>query len=112
MATALEHAELGDPKAAAVVFRALGNESRLRILERLAAGPLTIPALRADPTTPAGVEQHMVTLQGAGLVEQLPGVIPRPWQIVPGALDRAATVVRALAGKPTRRKPPRVPQSQ
>lgn len=112
MATALEHAELGDSKATVVVFRALGNESRLRILEQLAAGPLTIPALRADPTMPAGVEQHMVTLQGAGLVEQLPGVIPRPWQIVPGSLDRAANVVAALAGKPTPRKPPRAARRQ
>lgn len=81
-----------------VVFRALGNEARLRILQRLADGPLTIPALRADPTMPATVEQHMTTLQGAGLIEQLPGVIPRPWQIVPGALKRAAAVVAGLGG--------------
>ncbi|MFC6714716.1 ArsR family transcriptional regulator [Branchiibius cervicis] len=97
MATALDHAQLGDQKAIVVVFKALGNESRLRVLELLASGPLTIPQLRANPTIPASVEQHIRTLEGAGLVEQLPGVIPRSWRVVPGALDRAALVISGLA---------------
>lgn len=112
MATALEHAELGDPKAAAVVFKALGSDVRLRILTLLADDPLTMTQLRSDRTLPGTVEQHVQTLQHAGLVEQLPGIAPRPWRIVPGSLPRAAAVVTALGGNPPKRKRPRGKRSQ
>lgn len=54
---------------AAELFRALGNESRLRLVRLLGAAPMTVGAL----TTASGmsqplVSQHLRTLRQAGIV--------------------------------------------
>lgn len=51
------------------VFAALGDEHRLRLLSRLAAGPLSISGLTAGSgITRQGVTKHLRVLAGAGLV--------------------------------------------
>ena len=53
----------------APVFAALGDENRLRLLARLAAGPLSISRLTAGSgITRQGVSKHLRVLEGAGLV--------------------------------------------
>lgn len=52
-----------------LVFAALGDEHRLRLLSRLAAGPLSISGLTAGSgITRQGVTKHLRVLAGAGLV--------------------------------------------
>jgi DNA-binding transcriptional ArsR family regulator len=56
-------------KTPAPVFAALGDENRLRLLARLAAGPLSISRLTAGSgITRQGVTKHLRVLAGAGLV--------------------------------------------
>jgi DNA-binding transcriptional ArsR family regulator len=53
----------------APVFAALGDENRLRLLARLAGGPLSISRLTAGSgITRQGVTKHLLVLAGAGLV--------------------------------------------
>jgi DNA-binding transcriptional ArsR family regulator len=53
----------------APVFAALGDENRLRLLARLAAGPLSISRLtEGSGITRQGVSKHLRVLEGAGLV--------------------------------------------
>ncbi|MDH2325827.1 metalloregulator ArsR/SmtB family transcription factor [Cereibacter sp. SYSU M97828] len=55
----------------APVFAALGDPTRLALIGRLGAGPLSITEL-ADglPLTRQAVAKHLTVMRGAGLVEQ------------------------------------------
>lgn len=57
-------------RASAPVFAALGDETRLGVLTRLAdEGPLSITALaEGTEVTRQAVTKHLVVLEGAGLV--------------------------------------------
>ena len=51
------------------VYRALGDETRLRILRRLARGPLTVGLLSVDlDLAKSTIHQHLFSLRSAGLV--------------------------------------------
>ena len=53
-----------------VVFDALGDPMRRRIIERLRPGPLPVGELAAElPIGRPAVSKHLKVLQGAGLVE-------------------------------------------
>jgi DNA-binding transcriptional ArsR family regulator len=61
--------ELRRGRTPAPVFAALGDENRLRLLARLAGGPLSISRLTAGSgITRQGVTKHLRVLAGAGLV--------------------------------------------
>lgn len=54
-----------------MVFAALADPTRLKVFERLRAGPLAVNALaRGLPVSRPAVSQHLKTLKNAGLVEE------------------------------------------
>jgi DNA-binding transcriptional ArsR family regulator len=69
--------------AAAPVFAALGDETRLRLLTRLGEGrPLSISALSAgEPMTRQAVTKHLRVLEGAGLVRAEKSGREQHWEI-------------------------------
>ncbi|MCG8656767.1 helix-turn-helix domain-containing protein [Yimella sp. NH-Cas1] len=77
------------------VFNALGHKHRLSILRALlqAAEPLSVPELRVLVSGPATVLEHLKTLKAAGFVEIVGQGRASKWQVVPGSLDRAATLI-------------------
>ena len=74
----------------APVFAALGDENRLRLLARLAAGPLSISRLTAGSgITRQGVTKHLRVLAGAGLVRSSRRGKESLWQLERRRLEEA-----------------------
>lgn len=75
---------------AAPLFAALGDEARLRMMQRLGAeGPLSTVSLGAGAgITRQAVTKHLRALAQAGLVEGTRGR-PRVWRLKPRRLDEA-----------------------
>src|SRR5262249_62292108 len=75
--------------AAAPVFAALGDQTRLRLVARLGAeGPLSITRLTAGTdVTRQAVTKHLRVLAGAGLARSVPQGRERVWQLRPEPLD-------------------------
>ncbi|MGZ3426838.1 MAG: ArsR/SmtB family transcription factor [Polyangia bacterium] len=75
---------------AAPVFAALGDHTRLRIVERLCSdGPLSTVTLgEGAGMTRQAVTKHLVAVADAGLVEGTRGR-PRVWRLKPRRLDEA-----------------------
>ncbi|MEP7226334.1 MAG: metalloregulator ArsR/SmtB family transcription factor [Gemmatimonadales bacterium] len=72
------------------VFAALGDEHRLRLLSRLAAGPLSISGLTAGSgITRQGVTKHLRVLAGAGLVRSSRRGKESLWQLEKRRLEEA-----------------------
>jgi DNA-binding transcriptional ArsR family regulator len=78
-----------DPTPAAVVFRALGHPSRLRLLRVLmnANRPVS-PARLRECVTQGVAAEHVKVLQAAGLIEVVGQGRDSRWQLVPGALAK------------------------
>jgi DNA-binding transcriptional ArsR family regulator len=77
--------------AAAPVFAALGDETRLRLVARLTAeGPLSIARLTEESgVTRQAVTKHLVALEGAGIVSSSRAGRERVWELRPRRLDDA-----------------------
>ncbi|HMN44043.1 MAG TPA: metalloregulator ArsR/SmtB family transcription factor [Povalibacter sp.] len=77
--------------AAAPVFAALGDATRLRLVARLCSGgPASIAALTANvDVTRQAVTKHLHVLQDAGLVRGLRQGREQMWEIEPAKLDEA-----------------------
>jgi DNA-binding transcriptional ArsR family regulator len=77
--------------AAAPVFAALGDATRLRLVARLCTGgPASIAALTANvDVTRQAVTKHLHVLQDAGLVRGLRQGREQMWEIEPAKLDEA-----------------------
>jgi DNA-binding transcriptional ArsR family regulator len=72
------------------VFAALGDEHRLRLLSRLAAGPLSISGLTAGSgITRQGVTKHLRVLAGVGLVRSSRRGKESLWQLERRRLEEA-----------------------
>jgi DNA-binding transcriptional ArsR family regulator len=53
----------------AALFFALGDETRLELIQRLGSGPLSATALsESAPVTRQAISKHLRVLEGAGLV--------------------------------------------
>ncbi|HZS41016.1 MAG TPA: metalloregulator ArsR/SmtB family transcription factor [Polyangia bacterium] len=76
--------------AAAPLFAALGDPTRLKLVSRLCAeGPLSTVHLGAGSgMTRQALDKHLAALAHAGLVEGTRGR-PRVWQLKPRRLDDA-----------------------
>jgi DNA-binding transcriptional ArsR family regulator len=95
----------------AVVFNALGDETRLRIVRRLALGPVALTELAEElGLAKSTVHQHMVVLRDARLVQTLAGAAkgyrlsrerPDLDELLRGYLSTGATA------RSTRRRPAR-----
>ncbi len=76
--------------AAADLFAALGDESRLRLLARLAGGPVSISRLaEGSGITRQGVTKHLRVLARAGLVRGRRRGKESLWQLQRKRLDEA-----------------------
>jgi len=78
-------------RVAAPLFAALGDETRLRILSRLAAeGPVSIAQLsKSSPVSRQAVTKHLEVLESAGLVKGARNGRERIWQLEPRRLADA-----------------------
>jgi DNA-binding transcriptional ArsR family regulator len=77
--------------AAAPVFAALGDPTRLRLVSRLCTdGPLSITRLReGTDVTRQAITKHLHALQSAGLVRDSRHGRERIWALAPEPLDEA-----------------------
>lgn len=70
-----------------VILDALGDATRRRILERLAAGPTAVGTIAADLRTGRpGVSKHLRVLEGAGLVTHESAGTRNLYALAPAAL--------------------------
>jgi len=84
---------------AAPLFAALGDETRLRLVQRLCAeGPLSTSRLseRSDVTRQA-ITKHLDTLAGAGLVRDVRKGRERIWEFSPERLKRATSCLEQIS---------------
>ena len=83
---------------AAPLFAALGDQTRLRLVERLCSGgPLSTVTLGAGSgITRQAVTKHLEALASAGLVEGTRGR-PRVWRLKPRRLEDARTALDRIS---------------
>jgi DNA-binding transcriptional ArsR family regulator len=87
-------------RAPAPVFAALGDENRLWLLARLAAGPLSISRLTVGSgITRQGVSKHLRVLEGAGLVRGTRRGKERLWQLERRKLEEARRSLDIISGQ-------------
>lgn len=86
-------------RRSAPVFAALGDETRLRLLGRLAAdGPLSIARLTdGTEVTRQAVTKHLNVLAGAGLVRGARRGRERVWELEPDPLAEARRQLDAIS---------------
>jgi len=84
-------ARTSGPSRAAPLFAALGDETRLALVDRLgASGPLSIVRLTAGSgVTRQAITKHLHVLAGAGLVHDVRRGRERIWELDPVRLDVA-----------------------
>lgn len=80
-----------DPAEAAPVFAALGDTTRLALLDRLSiAGPLSITRLTAGShKSRQAITKHLQVLAGVGLVRDVRRGREHRWALNPERLDEA-----------------------
>ena len=72
------------------MFAALGDETRLRLVAKLVAGPGSITQLTTGTSvTRQAVTKHLQVLAGAGLVKDTRRGRERIWEFDSGRLDEA-----------------------
>jgi DNA-binding transcriptional ArsR family regulator len=83
----------------APVFAALGDETRLRLVERLVReGPLSITRLTdGSDVTRQAVSKHLRVLAGAGLAQGVRQGREQVWQLQPKPLDAARRSLERIA---------------
>ena len=89
----------GQVRAAAPLFAALGDETRLRLLVRLSTGgPLSIKRLSArSAVTRQAITKHLEVLAGAGLVRDRWEGRERIWEFAPQRLDAAHEILQRIS---------------
>jgi DNA-binding transcriptional ArsR family regulator len=92
-------ARLSGAKDAAPVFSALGDATRLALVDRLCGGqPLSISQLTAGtPVTRQAVTKHLHVLSGAGLVRDSRRGRERLWQLEAPRLDEARRYLETIS---------------
>lgn len=83
----------------AAVFAALGDETRLRLLARLAReGPLSITELAAGSrVTRQAITKHLLRMERAGVLDVTKRGRARVYTVQPDALDEARRDLRAIS---------------
>lgn len=84
------------------IGRALGDDTRIRVLQQLRAGRLTLPALCAALDTPrTTLLHHLALLRSAGLVDLdvRAGAEPNLYSLAASGFDALATAARAFTAR-------------
>ena len=78
-------------EGSAPLFAALGDETRLRVVDRLCTGgPMSIAQLTAGSNvTRQAITKHLLVLAGAGLVRGVRQGRTRLWELKPRQLEEA-----------------------
>lgn len=86
---------------AALIFAALGDETRLRLVTRLcAAGPMSIARLTTGSSvTRQAVTKHLHVLAKAGLASSSPLGRERVWEFEPAPLDAARQCLDGISAQ-------------
>lgn len=92
-------------RTSALLFAALGDERRLRVLTRLRdEGPLSIARLtEGESVTRQAMTKHLHVLEAAGLVRRTQRGRASVWRIEPRRLVEARYLLEILAPRPLRR---------
>ena len=87
------------PRASALLFAALGDETRLRLVSRLCDdGPMSITHLTAGfRVTRQAVTKHLLVLEGAGLVRSRRRGRERVWQLEQQRLREARRYLELIS---------------
>jgi len=87
--------------AAASVFAALGDETRLRLVARLSTeGPLSIVQLtQGEHVTRQAVTKHLHVLADAGLARSFQRTRERIWELEPEALLEARAYLEQVSAQ-------------
>jgi DNA-binding transcriptional ArsR family regulator len=82
---------MGEPKASASLFAALGDKTRLRLISRLCdAGPMSITRLTAGSrVTRQAITKHLRVMEHAGLVHTKRQGRESVWTLEPRRLEDA-----------------------
>jgi DNA-binding transcriptional ArsR family regulator len=88
-------------RAHAPVFAALGDETRLQLVEKLAAGsPLSISALtEGTDVTRQAITKHLRVLEEAGLVRNIRQGRESLFELEPGSLDEAQEALKRISAQ-------------
>jgi DNA-binding transcriptional ArsR family regulator len=99
MSRSLSTAAVREARAAAPLFAALGDTTRLRIMRRLAAGDaLSISSLtEGTGVTRQAVTKHLRVLDSVRLVRSNWRGRERVWELEPSQLDAARRALDAIA---------------
>ncbi len=82
----------------AELFAALGDETRLAVLERLGEGPLSIVRLtEGRPLSRQALTKHLRVLERAGLVSQTRAGRERLWSLQRQRLEVARTFLERMS---------------
>jgi DNA-binding transcriptional ArsR family regulator len=83
------------------VFAALGDHTRLRLVERLCdMGPASITGLtQGSGVSRQAVTKHLRVLEGAGLVATTRSGRETRWRLLPGGLEEARTGLDRIAAQ-------------
>ncbi len=92
-------AETAGVAHAAPLFAALGDETRLALVDRLCAnGPMSIVRLTSgSAVTRQAITKHLQILAGAGLVHDIRRGRERIWELDPDRLDEARRCLDQIA---------------
>ena len=85
--------------AAAPLFAALGDETRLRLLARLSRdGPQSITNLASETNvTRQAVTKHLRRMERAGVLRAMRAGRESLWEVEPASLDAAGQYLRAIS---------------
>lgn len=86
-------------RRSAVIFAALGDETRLRILARLSRdGPQSITKLAAEAdVTRQAITKHLRRMQDAGVLRAARTGRERVWSVEPASLGEVEQYLRAIS---------------
>jgi DNA-binding transcriptional ArsR family regulator len=99
--SARQHKPRPKVDSAALIFAALGDETRLRLVTRLCAGgPMSIARLTTGcSVTRQAVTKHLHVLAKAGLASSAPSGRERVWEFEPAPVDAARQCLDGISAQ-------------
>ena len=101
MARSSSTLSLPSPKRSALVFAALGDETRLRLVVRLSGDePMSIASLtEGTRVTRQGITKHLHVMETAGLVRNTRQGRESMWQLEPRSIEDARRYLEQISAQ-------------